>query len=172
MPSTDIGQCVNFWQIYFWLKIQCVALSPRQLSSISKNSKRSIVRLFGSSGSYILLFIVFGGSWDFLFVCCLKHFFQYVNPLMPDKSNMVHTSRQDRTAILDEIFAYFPLIFRRWYPIRHFSAHMFMDSAYFPLIFRSFSAYFPPEIPPIFRRSCLAGICFIFSFRGAIVTMS
>ena len=119
------------------------------------------------------------------------------------------TSRQDRMAILGEIFAYFPLIFRRfsaigtpsavfpptclrimdyayfrlflpifclfsayfrlfftyfllifhlkWYPILiinssilpifRFSAHMFTDSA-----------YFPPKIPPIFRRSCHAGM--------------
>ena len=52
--------------------------------------------------------------------------------------------------------AYFPPIFCLWYPILIinssmlpiccFSAHVFTDSA-----------YFPPKIPPIFRRSCLAG---------------
>ena len=30
-------------------------------------------------------------------------------------------------------FTYFPLIFRWWYPIRRFSAHMFTDSSYFHL---------------------------------------
>ena len=66
-------------------------------------------------------------------------------------------------------FTYFLPIFCLWYPIliinssmlpiSCFSAHMFTDVyGYFPLIFRSFSAYFPPKIPPIFRRSCLAGI--------------
>ena len=69
-------------------------------------------------------------------------------------------------------FAYFRLftsIFRlKWYPILVmnssmepiccFSAHMFTDSAYFPLIFHSFLVYFPPNLLPIFGRSCLAGI--------------
>ena len=67
------------------------------------------------------------------------------------------------------ISTYFPPIFcLKWYPILVinssivpiccFSAHMFMDFAYFPPIFHSFSAYFPPNLPPIFRRSCLAGL--------------
>ena len=34
---------------------------------------------------------------------------------------------------------------------------MFTDSAYIPPIFHSFSAYFPPNLAPIFCRSCLAG---------------
>ena len=38
-----------------------------------------------------------------------------------------------------------------------FSAHMFLDSAYFPPMLCSFSAYFPPNLLLIFRRSCLAG---------------
>ena len=58
--------------------------------------------------------------------------------------------------------AHFPSIFCLWYPnypilfifICRFSAHMFTDSAYFP----RFSAYFPPSLAPIFRRSCLAGL--------------
>ena len=41
-----------------------------------------------------------------------------------------------------------------------FSAHMFTVFAYFPPIFRSFSAYFLPDLLPIFRRSCLAGKSF------------
>ena len=42
--------------------------------------------------------------------------------------------------------AHFPPIFRRWYPIPRFSAHMLMDSD-----------YFPPNLPLFFRQSCLAG---------------
>ena len=80
--------------------------------------------------------------------------------------------------------AHIPKIFRLWYPIHHFSAHMFTDLAYF----RLFSSYFQPKmvlhpfyklkhgthlpffhphvyrfrlfsayVPLIFRRSCLAG---------------
>ena len=70
------------------------------------------------------------------------------------------------------ISVYFPPIFHlKWYPIRVinssvepiccFSAHMFTVSAYFPPIFLSFSAYFPPNLQPIFRRSCLAGVYLI-----------
>ena len=65
------------------------------------------------------------------------------------------------------ISVYFPPIFcLKWYPILVinssmepiccFSAHMFMVSAYFPPIFHSFSTYFPPNLQPIFRRSCFA----------------
>ena len=54
--------------------------------------------------------------------------------------------------------AHFPSNFRLWYPICHFSAHMFTDSAYFLPMFRSFSYYFPPNLPIIFRRSCLSGV--------------
>ena len=39
-------------------------------------------------------------------------------------------------------FAYFLPTFRRWYPIHHFSAHMFTDSAHFC----SFSTYFLPKM--------------------------
>ena len=74
-------------------------------------------------------------------------------------------------------FAYFhlfpsifsPIFCLKWYPILVinssmvpiccFFTHMFMDSAYFPPIFCSFSAYFPPNLLPIFPRSCLSG-CF------------
>ena len=38
---------------------------------------------------------------------------------------------------------HFLLFFCRWYPIRHFSAHMFMDSAYF-LLFSAYFCWFSP----------------------------
>ena len=52
----------------------------------------------------------------------------------------VHHTRQDKTAILGKISP----IFRLWYPIHHFSTHMFMEFAYFHL----FPAYFPPKMAP------------------------
>ena len=54
----------------------------------------------------------------------------------------IHT-RQDRMAILGGILP----IFRQWYPIYCFSAHLFTDSSYFHL-FQWFSAYFPPKMVP------------------------
>ena len=74
------------------------------------------------------------------------------------------------------ISAYFlPIFSLKWYPILVinssmepiccFSTYMFTVSAYFPPIFRSFSAYFPPNLQPIFRRSSLAGCLAKHSLR-------
>ena len=62
------------------------------------------------------------------------------------------------------ICLFLPIFCLKWYPIlvinssmvpiSHFSTHMFTDSAFFPPMVCSFSVYFPPNLPPIFRRSC------------------
>ena len=92
-------------------------------------------------------------GWNFTYFPLIFHLFSaYGTPSAVFKPTCLRNS---------PISAYFP---PKWYPIHVinwsiccFSAHMFTVFAYFPPIFRSFSAYFPPDLLPIFRRSCLAG---------------
>ena len=98
-----------------------------------------------------------------------------------DSGNSTHPTRQDKMAILGEILP----IFRLWYPICRFSAHMFMEFAHFCLFLPIFclkwypilvinssmitichfsahmftdSTYFLPNLPPIFAGPALPGI--------------
>ena len=68
-----------------------------------------------------------------------------------------------RLRLFPPIFRLFSAYFRLWYPILIINSSIYPFAVFLPtclripLIFRSFSAYFPPKIWPIFRWSCLAG---------------
>ena len=103
----------------------------------------------GKSFRYLKIFSLHFENLDFYFFYCRR----------PLREHIIESARQDRRAILGKIFAYFPLIFRRWYPIRRFFAHMFMDYAYFRL-FPPLFTYFPPEMVPILiMNSSMLPIC-------------
>ena len=113
----------------------------------------------------------------FLVKFCL--FSAYFPPMVPHLTFL--RPHVYRICLFPPISAHFLYIFcLKWYPILvinsnmvpicYFSAHIFTDCAYFPPMFHSFSAYFPPNLLPIFcRSSCWVVktvISNLFLFRG------
>ena len=118
------------------------------------------------------LSLAFQMTYLHIYICLLKKFLNLSHRLWVLETQV--PTRQDRTAILDRIlpifrsfstdfmpkmvphpcYIYISVVLvqnmdrktQAWYPICHFSAHRFTDSA-----------YFPPNLPLILRWSCLAG---------------